>query len=84
MPRTRILKLRRNTIRPAADGSEQVIYSLAVPREIGELLDGGQYFTAELTEDGILYRPVRAGEPPLPDDLPAWVRNDKAPKKKGR
>lgn len=52
--------------------SEYVLYSLHVPTEIGVLVPEGTKFTVELTEDGILFRPV-LDKVVLPDPPPRWV-----------
>jgi len=44
--------------------------TLSVPAGIAKVLPVGQEYEIELTDDGILYRPVES-TPPV---LPAWVK----------
>jgi hypothetical protein len=50
--------------------------SIAIPMDIAKNLPDGLQFTAELTDEGILFRPARvvAGEP---EQLPAWLKEAK-------
>jgi hypothetical protein len=64
-----------NIIRISQNGSNQAhrYYKLTLPREIADALPDDLLFTCELTDDGILYRPVTIGS--LSDlDLPDWAR----------
>lgn len=51
-------------------------YSLTVPPDIATLVEErlgpDTYFRAELTEDGLLYRPLPR-LPERPEDLPGWL-----------
>jgi hypothetical protein len=48
-------------------------YTLLLPNAIAEVLPAGMRFAVELTDEGILYRPIGPAEP-TPADLPAWAR----------
>lgn len=41
-------------------------YSITVPKDIAELIPDDTKFRVELTDDGILYKPVKT-------ELPSWV-----------
>lgn len=47
--------------------------SIAVPMEIARLLPEDVKFTAELTEEGILYRPMVSA---ASTELPSWIKQD--------
>jgi hypothetical protein len=50
-------------------------YKIGVPTEIGEALySHGLSFEADLTDEGILFRPV--SERTTITDLPAWAKNE--------
>jgi hypothetical protein len=44
---------------------------IAVPAHIARMIPEGATFSAELVEEGILYRPI---DVPAPKPAPAWVR----------
>lgn len=46
-------------------------YKIAVPRAMAEAMPEGIHFAPELTEEGILYRPVRPSAEPI--TLPSWI-----------
>jgi hypothetical protein len=48
-------------------------YFLGVPWQIAEAVPGDILFEVELTDEGILFRPVTKVDAPLPEKLPAWV-----------
>lgn len=64
----RTYKIRKNA---AGTKGRQVVYRLTVPPEIARNLPDDVEFSVELTEDGILYRPVV--EPAEPE-LPSWAK----------
>lgn len=47
---------------------------LTVPAAIVALIPEGTTFAAELTEEGLLFRPVSVGQPKPPAQPPAWTR----------
>lgn len=50
--------------------------SLHIPSELARIagVEAGMVFAAEVTDDGILYRPVDV--PPMHDPRPSWRRED--------
>jgi hypothetical protein len=48
-------------------------HSLTVPSHLARLLPKGLEFHCQLTDDGILYRPVKPQRRHDDDALPAWV-----------
>lgn len=44
---------------------------LTVPKKIADLLPEQQEFEAELTEEGLLYRPIEQVAPPK---IPSWIK----------
>jgi hypothetical protein len=64
-----------NLVRISQNGSNQATryFKLSVPREIAEALPREILYTCELTDEGLLYRPVHTQT--LSDiDLPAWAK----------
>lgn len=59
----------RNSV---AGPGQRKVYRLTVPPDIAEALPADVEFEPELTEEGLLYRPVdaRAAKP----DLPSWAK----------
>lgn len=55
----------------AVNKGAQTVGSLHVPNEIVNLVNAEQHFTVELTEEGILYRPLDIAEPVV--EVPSWV-----------
>jgi hypothetical protein len=48
---------------------DYLFYTIGIPPELGRLLVG-RYFIPELTDDGILFRPVRKKK----YDTPSWLK----------
>lgn len=63
----KIRKLRKPDTKNGFDAA-----SLAVPMEIARVLPEDTRFTAELVNEGILYRPVKVATP-TSSDLPEWI-----------
>ena len=61
--------------KPSGPAGAFKTYTLTLPTAIAELLEASNIgmFTVELTEDGVLYRPVHV-KPETPTDLPSWLR----------
>lgn len=51
--------------------------SIAIPMEIAKNLPDGLQFTAELTDEGILFRPTQTVQFE-PEKLPAWLKESKS------
>jgi hypothetical protein len=70
MPARRIKKRKTKT-----DGGkgEYTIYSISIPEGIAIQIPEGMRFEPELTEDGILFRPVM---PRQQSALPSWCRKE--------
>jgi hypothetical protein len=64
------VKIRRSL---AGRNRQQVVARLVVPAHIARLIPEEQQFEVELTEDGLLYRPV-GGEEQQPVELPTWLQ----------
>jgi hypothetical protein len=47
-------------------------YKLGLPWQIAESIPAGTEFTAHLTEEGVLYRPVLI-EDTQPVEVPSWI-----------
>jgi hypothetical protein len=64
------------TLRVAKTASATKSYSLGVPVEVAKILEAADKttFQLELTEDGVLYRPVETTDA-APDTLPTWLRS---------
>lgn len=58
-------------IRRVNKGGPTEACSLAVPAEIAQKLPEGIRFKVRLTEEGILYYPIKGDEP---SETPAWVK----------
>lgn len=67
----RVYKLRSQ---PSGPGGAFRSHTIGVPEEIARVIQatGIEHFAVEMTEDGILYRPVTL-EKPTPA-LPSWAR----------
>jgi len=65
--RHEIVKLRHNTT--ATKGG----YSLGVPAFIGDALPAGMRFSVHLTDEGLLYKPIKA-DTDASGETPAWVQ----------
>jgi hypothetical protein len=50
-------------------------YSLTVPGEIASALPPSIRFTCEMTEEGILYKPVRVSWAEATEAMPEWARD---------
>lgn len=55
------------------DGKPFINYSLTIPTPIAKELPSDMKFYCQLTEDGILFRPVENGNGDTVD-LPAWAK----------
>ena len=67
---------RRYKIRKSTAGANrsQLVYRLTVPPDIAAVVPADTEFVPEMTEDGILYRPVTGrSEPPVP----SWAKPKK-------
>jgi hypothetical protein len=53
-------------------GDPFINYSLTIPTKIAEQLPTDMKFTCEVTNEGLLFRPV---ENEAPTELPAWASN---------
>jgi hypothetical protein len=62
-------------IRHSVAGTNQrKVYRLTVPPDLAEAIPNDQEFVPELTEDGILFRPVESA----PErEVPAWAKRAK-------
>ena len=68
----RTYKIRKTT---AGANKQQDVYRLTVPPDIARDLDPDLEYIPEVTDDGILYRPVEAR--PVEKKLPAWAKKSK-------
>jgi hypothetical protein len=61
--------------KPSGPGGKFTTYTLTLPTPMAELLEanGVSMFTVELTEDGVLYRPVVLQAPQM-TPLPSWLK----------
>ena len=66
----RAYKIRHSLAGPG----QRKVYRLTLPPELAEAIPPDQEFVPELTEEGLLYRPVDAAKP----DLPSWAKPVKA------
>lgn len=66
---SRLYKIRRFSNGKNNDGEAFSNYSLTVPPQIARTIPDGVQFSAELTDSGILYRPVETPEV----TTPTWV-----------
>jgi hypothetical protein len=64
----RVYKIRQSKSGP----TKRTVYRLTVPPQIATKLDPEIDFTVELTEEGILYRPVEEAR-----EMPSWARRKK-------
>ena len=51
-------RIKRSKVRTERGKGEYDLYNIRVPEEIAGALPADTVFTCELTEDGILYRPI--------------------------
>jgi hypothetical protein len=72
MATNRTYKIRRFTNGQSRDGQKFTNFSLTIPAAIAEKLPVDMLFECELTEDGILFRPVQ--EPATTVELPSWAQ----------
>lgn len=63
-------RIRRVANGKRRDGTPYVAYTLTVPPDIARRLAAELEFRCELTDEGILYRPV---DRPQASPLPAWA-----------
>lgn len=61
----------RKLHKPGAKGNDYEAASIAVPKEIAMVLPENVKFSVELTEDGILYKPMAT---PASAELPSWIK----------
>lgn len=52
-------------------GRGRMYYSINVPRQLGDLIPPETRFIAELTDEGILFRPAGKAPPP---EVPNWIK----------
>lgn len=71
-------KIRKFTNGRSSAGAEFTNYSLTVPANVAKELPDDVKFSCELTEDGILFRPVKPEE--IETTLPSWAARDGAAK----
>jgi len=62
-----------------AGPGQRKVYRLTVPPEIAEALPDDIAFAPELTEDGLLYRPVEGADDA--PELPSWAKKPAKPRK---
>lgn len=74
----RLYKIRRFSNGKNTDGEPFSNYSLTVPPQIARAIPEGLQFSAELTDAGLLYKPVEKEEV----STPAWVEKYAQPKEK--
>lgn len=56
------------------EGRDYTIYSIGIPAEIGSKIPADMSFTVELTEDGMLFKPVSTKKSKqAPQKLPKWL-----------
>jgi hypothetical protein len=67
----RSYKIRKSN---AGTNRQQIVYRLTVPPDIAKVIPDDTEFVPEMTEDGILYRPL-SGAPQR--ELPAWAKRKK-------
>lgn len=72
---SRTYKIRKFTNGKSKGGAAFTNYSLTIPTPIAEKLPNDMRFECELTDEGILFRPVGA---PDAIDLPSWAKADEA------
>jgi hypothetical protein len=65
--------MRAYKLRRAKQSDSVTSYSLAVPPEVARAISTETRFLCELTEEGILYRPVRPEEVVDTVAVPAWA-----------
>ncbi len=63
------VKIRTNLQAQGAKG-----YSITVPKAVGDVLPPDQLYRMELTDEGLLFRPVEPD--PQTTELPAWAKRD--------
>jgi hypothetical protein len=62
-------------IRSSVSGpSRRTVYRLTVPPDVAKAIPEDTEFVVELTEDGLLYRPVDGTREP---ELPSWAKRRK-------
>lgn len=71
---TRTYKIRRFTNGQSADGQKFTNYSLTIPAAIADKLPKDMLFECSLTEEGILFSPVKEPEAEL--ELPSWAQTE--------
>lgn len=64
----RTYKIRKSQ---AGSGGKQTVYRLTVPPEIATRVPDDTEFVPEMTEDGLLFRPVASRPEP---DVPSWAK----------
>jgi hypothetical protein len=60
---------------PQRTNGHHKTYMIGVPWHLAEALPSGQEYEAELTEDGLLFRPVSGPVLAPVVDLPSWARS---------
>lgn len=71
---SRTYKIRKFSNGKTKDGGVFWNYSLTIPAPVAEKLPQDMLFECELTEAGILFRPVQEAE-----ELPSWAQSEEAP-----
>lgn len=62
----RTYRIRRQAIKASENMGAHDVFALGLPTSIGNLLPADIEYACELTEDGILYRPVSLTAVPVP------------------
>lgn len=68
-------RIRKRTTKTVRGKKEYTIYSISIPEEIASRIPNDMLFKVELTEDGILLKPVMPAppQPPPAPVLPTWL-----------
>jgi hypothetical protein len=70
-------RINKSKVKTDRGKGEYMVYSIGIPEKIAALLPEGIRFDPELTEEGLLFRPVLPKKEP---ELPIWIKELKGDK----